>query len=89
MNSFAKNETTGRLTYGDGAGGTQLITLEHTRRGVSGRFGEPERRIRVRRLSGCKQSADLAPRCLRSRAGTCVTEGVSLVFEAARSALHL
>ena len=46
-NGFAKNETSGRVTYGDGAGGTQLITLEHTRRGVSGRFGEPERLIRV------------------------------------------
>ena len=49
MNGFGKNETTGRVTYGDGAGGTQLITLEHTRRGVSGRFGEPERLIRVGR----------------------------------------
>ena len=36
------------MTYGNGAGGgTQLITLEHTRRGASGRFGEPERLIRV------------------------------------------
>jgi len=47
VNGFSKNETTGRVTYGDGGGGTQLITLEHTRRGVSGRFAEPERLIRV------------------------------------------
>ena len=46
-NSITTNETTGGLTYGDGAGGTQLITLEHTRRGASGRLLEPERRIRV------------------------------------------
>ena len=43
------NESTGRLAYGDGEGGTQLITMEHTRRGVVGRLREPEQRIRVRR----------------------------------------
>jgi hypothetical protein len=47
-NHIAVNDTTGRLTYGNGEGGTQLLTMEHTRRGVAARLHEQEQRIRVR-----------------------------------------
>ena len=49
-NDIRRDEATGRLTYGDGAGGVSLITQEFTHRGFSRNLGEPEMEIRVRTL---------------------------------------